>query len=88
MTSAPTIGAPAALATRPRMAPAVCDVCEAVRELGITHVYADSLTFHDELNAKWEETTPGLRNLDPMGPGWRKVDEGGSASLWEFSGCG
>ncbi|GGK70632.1 DUF6541 family protein [Ornithinimicrobium pekingense] len=64
------------------------DVCEAVRELGITHVYADSLTFHDELNAKWEETTPGLRNLDPMGPGWRKVDEGGSASLWEFSGCG
>jgi hypothetical protein len=62
-------------------------VCEAVRKLGVTHVYADSLTFHDDLNAKWEETTPGLRNLDPSGPGWRKVDQGGHASLWEFTGC-
>jgi hypothetical protein len=63
------------------------EVCEAVQALGVTHVYADSLTFHDELNAKWEESTPGLRNLEPGGPGWRKVDEGGHASLWEFSGC-
>lgn len=63
------------------------EVCEAVRELGVTHVYADSLTFHDELNAKWEETTPGLRNLEPSGPGWRQLDQGGHASLWEFTGC-
>lgn len=64
------------------------EVCEAVRALGVTHVYADSLTFDDDLNAKWEETTPGLRNLDPVeGPAWTKVDEGGSASLWEFTGC-
>ena len=62
-------------------------VCEAVRALGVTHVYADSLTFEDELNAKWEETTPGLRNIAPAGEGWRKVDEGGHASLWEFTGC-
>ena len=62
-------------------------VCEAVRDLGVTHVYADSLTFEDELNAKWEETTPGLRNITPGGEGWRKVDEGGHASLWEFTGC-
>ncbi|WP_431473812.1 DUF6541 family protein [Ornithinimicrobium sp. W1665] len=62
-------------------------VCEAVRALGVTHVYADSLTFEDELNAKWEETTPGLRNIEPGGQGWRQVDEGGHASLWEFTGC-
>ena len=40
--------------------------------------------------AAWQraqETTPGLRNLEPEGPGWRKLDEGGSASLWEFTGC-
>lgn len=65
------------------------EVCEAVRTLGVTHVYADGLTYDDELNAKWEETTPGLRNLDPVeGPDWVKVDEGGHASLWEFTGCG
>ena len=62
-------------------------VCEAVRALGVTHVYADSLTFEDELNAKWEETTPGLRTITPGGEGWRQVDEGGHASLWEFTGC-
>ncbi|MDO5740079.1 MAG: hypothetical protein Q4P07_08015 [Ornithinimicrobium sp.] len=62
-------------------------VCEAVRSLGVTHVYADTLTFDDAFNAKWEETTPGLRNLKPQGEGWRKVDEGGHASLWEFTGC-
>ncbi|WP_151523541.1 DUF6541 family protein [Serinicoccus kebangsaanensis] len=84
-------------------------VCEAVRALGVTHVYADALTFEDPANAKWEESTPGLRNLDPDGgkgsgapgsvgigagdedEGWREawtlVDEGGHASLWEFSGC-
>lgn len=64
------------------------EVCEAVRALGVTHVYADSLTFHDEANAKWEETTPGLRNLAPVeGEDWHLVDEGGHASLWEFHGC-
>ncbi|SOC51287.1 DUF6541 family protein [Ornithinimicrobium cerasi] len=64
------------------------EVCDAVRALGVTHVYADSLTFDDPLNAKWEETTPGLRNLAPEeGPDFRRVDEGGSASLWEFTGC-
>jgi hypothetical protein len=62
-------------------------VCEAVRELGVTHVYADSLTFEDPLNAKWEETTPGLRNLEPEGPGYELVDRGGHASLWRFTGC-
>ncbi|GAA5162437.1 DUF6541 family protein [Ornithinimicrobium tianjinense] len=63
-------------------------VCEAVRALGVTHVYADTLTFEDPLNAKYEETTPGLYLLRPMeGEDWRKLDEGGHASLWEFHGC-
>ena len=64
-------------------------VCEAVRELGVTHVYADSLSFYDEANAKYEPTTQGLYLLDPVeGVAFTKVDEGGSASLWEFHGCG
>ncbi|MFK5634187.1 DUF6541 family protein [Ornithinimicrobium sp. LYQ103] len=63
------------------------EVCEAVRSLGVTHVYADTLTFEDELNAKWEDTTPGLRNLEPQGPAFELVDRGGSASLWRFTGC-
>lgn len=63
-------------------------VCEAVRDLGVTHVYADSLTYEDDLNAKWEETTQGLYLIDPVeGEDWQLVDEGGHASLWEFTGC-
>lgn len=64
------------------------EVCQAVHDLGITHVYADSLDFHDELNAKYEETTQGLYLIDPQeGESWHKLDEGGHASLWEFTGC-
>lgn len=63
-------------------------VCEAVRTLGVTHVYADTLSFYDDLNAKYEPTTQGLYLLDPTeGDDFRQVDEGGSASLWEFHGC-
>ncbi|QFG68369.1 DUF6541 family protein [Ornithinimicrobium pratense] len=63
-------------------------VCEAVRALGVTHVYADSLSFYDEANAKYEPTTQGLYLFEPTeGDDFRKVDEGGSASLWEFHGC-
>ena len=51
-------------------------------------MYADSLDFHDELNAKYEETTQGLYLIDPQeGESWHKLDEGGHASLWEFTGC-
>lgn len=64
-------------------------VCEAVRALGVTHVYADSLDYHHPLNAKFEESTPGLYLLQPPDghDGWRKIDEGGHASLWEFTAC-
>ncbi|WP_281964187.1 DUF6541 family protein [Serinicoccus marinus] len=72
-------------------------VCAAVRELGVTHVYADSLDYYDELNAKYESRTQGLYLLDPDGGkgsggtdeagAWTLVDEGGHASLWEFTGC-
>lgn len=60
-------------------------VCEAVRDLGVTHVYTDDLTFAD--GAKYEETTPGLRNLEANRPGYELVDSGGSAALYRFTGC-
>ncbi|MCE0487849.1 DUF6541 family protein [Ornithinimicrobium sediminis] len=60
-------------------------VCEAVRALGVTHVYADDLTFDE--GAKWEEATPGLRTIRTDGPDFALVDEGGQASLWRFTGC-
>ena len=61
-------------------------VCEAVRALGVTHVYADTLTFSE--GAKWEEETPGLRQITTDRPGFELVDTGGHASLWRFTGCG
>ncbi|MGO0576760.1 DUF6541 family protein [Ornithinimicrobium panacihumi] len=65
------------------------EVCQAVRDLGVTHVYADSLTFEDPLNAKYESTTQGLYNIepDPESEDWQLVDTGGHASLWRFTGC-
>lgn len=63
------------------------EVCEAVRALGVTHVYTDSLTFEDELNAKYEESTQGLYNLTAEGPEFELVDRGGHAALWRFTGC-
>ncbi len=60
-------------------------VCEAVRALGITHVYADTLTFAE--GAKWEEETPGLRNITLDEESFEFVDSGGQASLWRFTGC-
>jgi hypothetical protein len=61
-------------------------VCDAVRDLGVTHVYADTLTFAE--GAKWEEETPGLRQISTERPGFEFVDAGGHASLWRFTGCG
>lgn len=61
-------------------------VCEAVRDLGVTHVYTDTLTFDE--GAKWESDTPGLRHAQPTDDGsFELVDEGGKASLWRFTGC-
>ncbi|MGB5934884.1 MAG: DUF6541 family protein [Ornithinimicrobium sp.] len=61
------------------------EVCEAVRSLGITHVYADELTFAE--GAKWEEETPGLRSITLDEESFTFVDSGGGASLWRFTGC-
>ena len=61
------------------------DVCEAVRDLGVTHVYVDDLTFEE--GGKWEETTPGLRVISTERPGFELVDRGGQASIWRFTGC-
>lgn len=65
------------------------EVCEAVRALGVTHVYADALTFEDAENAKYESTTQGLYTIepDPDSEDWTFVDSGGRASLWKFTGC-
>lgn len=65
------------------------EVCQAVRDLGVTHVYADSLTFEHPLNAKWESTTQGLYTIEPEpeSEDWELVDQGGHASLWRFTGC-
>lgn len=61
------------------------EVCEAVRDLGVTHVYVDDLTFEE--GGKWEESTPGLRVISTDRPGFELVDRGGQASLWRFTGC-
>jgi len=61
------------------------EVCEAVRALGVTHVYADDLTFAD--GGKWQEETAGLRRIRTDLPGFERVDSGGKASLWRFTGC-
>lgn len=61
------------------------EVCEAVRSLGVTHVYADGLTFAD--GGKWQEETAGLRRIRTDLPGFERVDSGGKASIWRFTGC-
>jgi hypothetical protein len=61
------------------------EVCEAVRALGVTHVYTDELTFEE--GAKWEESTPGLREARPTRDAFELVDRGGKAAIWRFTGC-
>lgn len=62
------------------------EVCEAVRALGVTHVYGDDLTFAE--GAKWEEATPGLRSFNTNQPEFELIDSGGQASIYRFTGCG
>lgn len=61
------------------------DVCQAVRDLGVTHVYVDDLTFEE--GGKWEDATQGLYRISTDRPGFELVDRGGQASLWKFTGC-
>lgn len=61
------------------------DVCQAVRDLGVTHVYVDDLSFEE--GGKWEDTTQGLHVISTDRPGFELVDRGGQASLWRFTGC-
>lgn len=61
------------------------EVCEAVRTLGVTHVYVDDLTFEE--GGKWEDSTQGLDVISTSRPGFELVDRGGQASLWRFTGC-
>ena len=60
-------------------------ICEAVRELGVTHVYADTQT--GEEGRKRSISAPGVRHMRPRGDDFAFVDEEGRASLWRFTGC-
>ena len=55
----------------------------------VVPAYAGRPFRFDEHMARLERSLAELRIRNPMDrPGWRKVDEGGHASLWEFTGCG
>ncbi len=62
-------------------------ICEAVRELGVTHFYQDTATAED--GAKVSEDWPGLTN--PVTPetleGLEIVDTGGTATLYRITAC-
>ncbi len=59
-------------------------VCELVNELGITHYYADTLFFN--LGQSTRERMPGLYYV-PTNEGFREVDSGGSATVYEITAC-
>ncbi|UJH71209.1 hypothetical protein L0A91_05155 [Ornithinimicrobium sp. INDO-MA30-4] len=61
------------------------EVCEAIRTLGVTHVYGDTLSFAE--GAKYEEATPGLRSFNTNLPEFELIDSGGQASIYRFTGC-
>lgn len=60
-------------------------VCEAVRDLGVTHVYTDTMDFYD--GGKYDSRVLGLADVNTSRPQFTEVDSGGTATLWEFTGC-
>ncbi len=60
-------------------------VCEAVRRLGVTHVYNDTALGTD--GVKTNRRTNGLRFLDTSA-GFERVDSGGTATVWRLTACG
>ncbi|GHG57575.1 hypothetical protein GCM10011331_25710 [Flavimobilis marinus] len=59
-------------------------VCDAVRDLGVTHFYLDTATVAD--GAKVSPSAPGLQRLPATGV--EEVDSGGTATLYRVTGCG
>ena len=61
------------------------EVCEVVRELGITHFYEDEDGWY--YNFKRSTRSPGLYGVDTS-MGFELVDHGGSAKLYQITACG
>ncbi len=61
------------------------EVCEVVRELGITHFYQDEDGWY--YNFKRSTRSPGLYGVDTS-MGFELVDHGGSAKLYRITACG
>lgn len=61
------------------------EVCEVVRELGITHFYEDEDGWY--YNFKRSTRSPGLYGVDTS-MGFELVDHGGSAKLYRITACG
>ena len=59
-------------------------VCDAVRELGVTHFYLDTATVDD--GAKVSPSAPGLQQLPATGV--EAVDSAGTAGVYRVTGCG
>ncbi|WP_276669523.1 DUF6541 family protein [Schaalia cardiffensis] len=61
------------------------EVCEVVRELGITHFYEDEDGWY--YNFKRSTRSPGLYGVDTS-MGFELVDHGGTAKLYRITACG
>lgn len=61
------------------------EVCEVVRELGITHFYEDEDGWY--YNFKRSTRSPGLYGVDTS-VGFELVDHGGTAKLYRITACG
>lgn len=60
-------------------------VCEAIAELGVTHLYQDTATAEE--GAKVDERTSGMRDVD-VSSGFELVDSAGSAAIYRIELCG
>ena len=61
------------------------EVCEVVRELGITHFYEEEDGAY--YNFMRSSRSPGLYGVDTS-TGFELVDAGGTAKLWKITACG
>lgn len=61
------------------------EVCEVVRELGITHFYEDEDGWYYDFTRS--SRSPGLYGVDTS-TGFELVDQGGSAKLYRITACG
>ena len=61
------------------------EVCEVVRNLGITHFYEEEDGSY--YNIQRSNRHPGLYGVDTS-RGFELVDEGGTAKLWKITACG